>query len=135
MRAHGRRQRNNIARWKDIRRGCWSPADGDRFVYTQVRAGTPSLMVMKTSGEATPTVLEKIAAFALPQWSPDGQWIAYQEATRNAARGGWSLISPDGRTTRSFPQIKNRKVTFSSDFKLLYGIRDEQDHNYLSPSR
>jgi dipeptidyl aminopeptidase/acylaminoacyl peptidase len=71
--------------------GSWSP-DGSRFVY--LSPGGPSgvsLMVVRTSGEATPEVLKTGVGGEVPVWSPDGQWIKYL-----AQDGSHHLTSPDG---------------------------------------
>jgi Tol biopolymer transport system component len=116
--------------------GAWSP-DGSRFAYISVRNGLFLLMVVKTSGEATPAVLrENLGSNLLPQWSPDGQWITFFELPKGATGGSWNLISPDGKTVRSLAQANSGEpnaaaLTFSSDSQRLYGIRSEPDHNYL----
>ena len=98
------------------RGGAWSP-DGSRIVYWQYRDGRSSLMIAKTTGEAAPTLLREINGNTLPDWSPDGQWIAFLD------RAGLSVISPDGQMIRSFEAPDTAQVTFSRDSKLLYGIR------------
>jgi Tol biopolymer transport system component/predicted Ser/Thr protein kinase len=100
------------------RGGSWSP-DGSRIVYWQYRDGRASLMIAKTSGEAAPTLLRETTGANLPDWSPDGQWIAFVDPK------GMNVISPDGQTTRSFEAPDTAQVTFSRDSKLLYGIRVE----------
>ncbi len=98
------------------RGGSWSP-DGGRIVYWQYHDGRPSLMIARTTGEAAPTLLREISGNTLPEWSPDGQWIAFVE------RAGLNVISPDGQTIRRFEAPDTAQVTFSRDSKLLYGIR------------
>jgi hypothetical protein len=48
-----------------------------------------------------------------------------------SADGVRTLISPDGKTLHRFGEPRAEAVTFSSDSERLYGIRVEQDHNYL----
>jgi len=98
------------------RGGSWSP-DGSRILYWQYHNGRPALMIAKTTGEATPTVLREINGNTLPEWSPDGQWIAFLD------QAGLNIISPDGKTVRNFGAPDTAQVTFSKDSKLLYGIR------------
>ena len=100
------------------RGGSWSP-DGSRIVYWQYHNGRPAVMIAKTTGEATPTVLRETNGSILPEWSPDGQWIALLD------RAGLNLISPDGKTSRTVEALDAAQVTFSRDSKLLYGIRVE----------
>lgn len=95
--------------------GSWSP-DGGRFVYLDIPAGgNARLMMVKTSGNATPTVLRKDVN-SLPAWSPIGNWILFND------EHGWNFISPDGQTVRSLGPIPALAMTFSKDGKLLYGI-------------
>jgi Tol biopolymer transport system component len=106
--------------------GSWSP-DGSRFVYLQVRNGEDSLMIVKTSGDAAPTLLRAKVGAQLPEWSPDGQWIAF----RGGPGLGSSIISPDGQTVRSYGELGAYQLTFSRDSSRLYGIRGDHQHRYL----
>jgi serine/threonine protein kinase/Tol biopolymer transport system component len=117
---------------KDVieRGGSWSP-DGGRIVYWQFRNGFVSIMVVRTTGEATPVVLCEKAGLPLPEWSPDGQWIKFIDARGGSAGAGWTLISPDGKTLRSYGEPNAIEMTFSADSKRLYGIRVEPDRRTL----
>jgi Tol biopolymer transport system component/tRNA A-37 threonylcarbamoyl transferase component Bud32 len=94
----------------------WSP-DGSRFVYRQWVAGKGSLMLVRTSGNATPIELRKDVRNNLPDWSPAGDWITFRDEK------GWNLISPDGKTTKFLGKIETSYLAFSKDGKLLYGIQ------------
>ena len=107
--------------------GSWSP-DGSSIVYWDARDGVASLMIAKTTGEATPVMLRHNVGGPLPEWSPDGQWIKFADPP---GAGGWSVISPDGKTLRSYGQPTTIQMTFSADSKKLYGIRVEPDRNIL----
>jgi Tol biopolymer transport system component len=113
---------------KDVieRGGSWSP-DGGRIAYWQFRNGSFSVMVVKTGGDATPVSIRDKVGGPLPEWSPDGQWIKFYDI----AGAGWSLISPDGKTVRSYGEPKTIEMTFSPDSKRLYGIRVERDRRTL----
>ena len=77
----------------------WSP-DGKGYVYLQVTNGKVDLATVKTSGNATPTVLKgNVNWFFLPDWSPTGEWITYHDDR------GAELISPDGKTGKSLGNI------------------------------
>jgi hypothetical protein len=104
--------------------GAWSP-DAARFAFLFLRAGALSLMVAKTSGQATPVELHAKVDSRLPAWSPTGEWITFQDDS------GWNLISPDGKSTRSLGKILTPYLAFSADGQTLYGIRTEGDHRYL----
>ena len=109
------------------RGGSWSP-DGKQVVYWQYKGGRTAAMLAKTSGETTPVVLHERVGNPLPEWSPDGQWISYLDTQSG---GGWTVISPDGKTVRAYGEPKAVQVTFSADSKRLYGIRVEDAHNTL----
>ena len=109
------------------RGGAWSP-DGSSIVYWDYRNGNSVLMLVKTTGEAAPTMLHAHAGNPLPDWSPDGQWISFYDATNDL---GWSVISPDGKTERSFGEPHTIQMTFSADSKHLYGIRSEGERRVL----
>lgn len=85
-------------------------------------------MLVRTTGEATPAVLVDKAGLPLPEWSPDGQWLKFFDAQGGA---GWSVISPDGKTLRSYGEPNTIDMTFSADSKRLYGIRVEADRRTL----
>lgn len=106
--------------------GTWSP-DGSRIAYLGITAGRGSLMTVRTSGEVAP-VAPRTKVGGVPEWSPDGQWISFFDSTDN---NGWSLISPDGKTVKSYGQPRTNAMTFSPDSKLLLGIRNEGDHQIL----
>jgi len=114
---------------KDVveRGGSWSP-DGSKIVYWHYRDGVASLMVVNTTGEATPVRLRQRIGTPLPEWSPDGLWIKFLDPAEGV---GWSLISPDGKTVRSYGESKTGQMTFSADSKKLYGIRVEPDRCIL----
>jgi eukaryotic-like serine/threonine-protein kinase len=114
---------------KDVieRGGSWSP-DGSRIALWQFRNGSVSIMVVRATGDATPVPLAEKTGVPLPEWSPDGQWIKFYDARDGA---GWSLISPDGKTLRSYGEPKTVGMTFSADSKRLYGIRVEPDRTTL----
>jgi Tol biopolymer transport system component len=99
--------------------GSWSP-DGRRFAYVQTQDGKLSLMLVKTSGGATPTVLKDGVKYNYIAWSPTGEWIAYADGQ------GWNLISPDGKTSKFLGKIHTPALIFSKDGKLLYGIRTSE---------
>ena len=97
--------------------GSWSP-DGTRFVYFFSQGDKPtSLMMVKTSANATPVLLRENVRACLPAWSPDGHWITFRDDSR------WNLISPDTKTLKPLGKIRTPYFVFSKNAKLLYGIQ------------
>ncbi len=100
--------------------GSWSP-DGSWLAYLAIRAGKMELIKVKTSGQATPTLVKSQVNCETPAWSPAGDWIVC----------GHDLLSADGQTDRKLPDSPTQNFAFSKDGKLLYGIRDEKDGEVL----
>lgn len=102
--------------------GAWSPG-GDWYVYSE---GGPELSTglrmsikkVPTSGRGEPAIL--VAATApsrfLPAWSPDGQWILYDD-------DGLKLVSADGERIRDLG-IEDSACTFAAVEPVLYCILD-----------
>lgn len=57
----------------------------------------------------------------MPSWSPSNDWILSNQ----------DLVSPDGKTSRSLGDRKTPHYAFSSDGKLLYGLRSEKGRQLL----
>ncbi len=98
--------------------GTWSP-DGHRFAYLQEFGKTTGLLVVNVGSAEPPTVLRKDVSEALPDWSPTGKWISFED------KGGWEVISPDGKPVKALGKIETQHLTFSRDGKQLYGVRQE----------
>jgi hypothetical protein len=82
-------------------------------------------MLVKTSGQQTPSMLRDHVDTNLPEWSLTGEWITFTD------KDGWHLISPDGKTVRNLGKIQVNYLAFSLDGKKLFGIRRENEHQYL----
>ena len=98
--------------------GVWSP-DGSRFAYIQVLGKSLALLVVNVGSAEPPTVLRRVVSGALPDWSPTGEWISFQD------EGGWNVISPDGKTIKALSKISTQHLAFSKDGKQLFGVREE----------
>ena len=81
---------------------------------------------VKTSGDTAPVEVGLIKSPSnlfffsewVPDWSPTGEWITWRDKEE-----GWSLISPDGKTTKLLGKIATSHLAFSKDGKLLYGVQ------------
>ena len=103
--------------------GSWS-LDGSWFAYVQIQNGKPNLAKVKTTGQATPTVVQADVDYdnnAVPVWSPAGDWILLGE----------SLYSPDGKTVRSLGEHRSEGYVFAPDGKRVYGLRPNGDGEEL----
>ena len=98
--------------------GGWSP-DGAWFAYVLFQDGRGALMKVRTSGQGSPEVLTTDVdpdALQVPLWSPSGEGIL------NPGKG-LTMVSPDGKTTRTIMERAPDAYGFSPDGKLIYGIR------------
>jgi Tol biopolymer transport system component len=103
--------------------GSWS-LDGGWFANIFYHEGTPNLVKVKTSGQATPIMVKTGVSYdndAVPVWSPGGDWIVLGE----------DLYSTDGKTVRSLGDHRSEGYVFSPDGKRLYGLRPEGDGEAL----
>ena len=110
----------------------WSP-DGAWVAYDQggeISGSNPvsSLVKMRVGARMPPVVItsDNIFPYSGPQWSPDGAWIAYN------GRGGLSLVSPDGKSTRVLREQTWLAFAWSSDSQRLFGIRQSDDFKHLT---
>jgi hypothetical protein len=89
--------------------------------------GEWSLMKMRV-GARTPA--EVVTTDILPespvQWARSGAWIAYN------SRGGLSLVSTDGKSTRVLHEQTWMAFTWSADSQRVYGIRASDDFTHLT---
>src|SRR4051794_14116366 len=80
-------------------------ADGKRLVFTVNGDGLydgPSIYVTNTDGGG----LQRLAPGSNPQWSPDGNWIAYVSIPADTGCSGVRLMQPDGSTNHPVQQGK-----------------------------
>jgi Tol biopolymer transport system component len=98
--------------------GTWSP-DGKRFVFLQTVGNLLELCVVNVGSAEAPAVLRKDVWAGLPDWSPGGDWITFEDKT------GWNLISADAKTVGPLGKISTAHLAFSRDGKQLYGMREQ----------
>ena len=77
-------------------RSAWSP-DSRRIAFTAFSAGRHHLYVANADGSAREEIGASDISRVDPAWSPDGQWIAFQQGgTDKDAHRALYLIRPDG---------------------------------------
>ena len=104
----------------------WSP-DGAWVLFDQ--AGDPrGLAKMRVGARTSPEVVtsDLVPVSGGGQWAPDGAWIAYN------GRGGLSVVSPDGKSTRVLHEQTWMAFGWSADSQRLYGIRQSDDYKHLT---
>jgi Tol biopolymer transport system component/tRNA A-37 threonylcarbamoyl transferase component Bud32 len=117
---------NHPQDWPD-----WSP-DGAWIAYeqgyTQGSAVSSLLVKMRVGSRMPPDLVtsDMVPFSAGPKWAPDGASIAYN------GRGGLSLVSPDGKSTRVLREQTWTAFTWSADSKRLFGIRQSDDFRHLT---
>jgi Tol biopolymer transport system component len=112
--------------YKDL--PSWSP-DGAWIAYASTETGSETSLVKMRVGARTTaaTVLAAdVRQNAQVQWSPDGTWIAF------SGRGGLSVVSPDGQSTRVLQDESWMAFTWSADSERLFGIRQSDDFKHLT---
>ncbi len=108
----------------------WSP-DGNWIAFAEnlgaFTFGKWSLLKTRVGSSATPEVLvPDIAPLSPSKWSRDGAWIAYN------GRGGLSIVSPDGKSTRVIYEEPWMAFDWSDDSRRLFGIRLSDDGKHLA---
>ncbi len=101
--------------------GTWS-SDGRRFVYPQGDGESLDLVMNTVGSTEAPIHVRNNVWGALPDWSPTGEWISFQD------KDGWELTSPDGKVLRKLGRISTQHLAFSKDGQRLYGLREEHTH-------
>ena len=108
----------------------WSP-DGSWIAFAEnlgaFTFGKWSLLKMRVGASGAPEVLvPDIAPLSPAKWSRDGAWVAYN------GRGGLSIVSPDGKSTRVVYEEPWMAFDWSDDSRRLFGIRLSDDSKHLT---
>jgi serine/threonine protein kinase/Tol biopolymer transport system component len=105
--------------------GSWSPK-ANRFVYLAVNGSSTSLVIAKIGSTEKPVVIRKGVAAKLPDWSPAGNGITFEDD-----RDGWDVLAPDGKNLRHLGKIPTDYLVFAKNGKALFGLRPERDKSVL----
>ncbi len=101
---------------------AWSP-DGSTIAY----ATRTAIMKVQVGGGGPPVLLkDNVAGFL--SWSPDGRWIAV------ATLAGLTLISPDGKQSRSLATGMWFAPAWTKDGTRLLGLRKSDDRRLVVAS-
>ena len=73
------------------------------------------LEVVAADGTGRTTVATDAQAFLVPDWSPDGKWIAYAQTLPSGQRVGVAIVRRDGTGRRTLAPGDGLFPTFSSD--------------------
>ena len=85
----------------------WS-ADGHRVVFRDARSGAPSLFAKSTRWQAEELLVSMSSPLSAEDWSRDGKWIAFTNATRLTGDDVWLLPLGGERKPRPFSQPGSR---------------------------
>ena len=105
----------------------WTPS-GDRVTFVSDRSGAFNLYWQATDGSAP---LERLTTSEFNErpgsWSPDGQWLAFDESSPETGRNIWMLSMEGDRSPRPFAQSASNETTpqFSPDGRFLAYVSDE----------
>jgi Tol biopolymer transport system component len=105
--------------------GSWSP-NGNRFVYLAVNGSSTSLAIAKIGSTEKPMVIRKGVSAKLPDWSPAGNGIAFEDD-----HDGWDVVTPEGKNVQHLGKIPADYLVFARDGKTLFGVRPERDKSVL----
>lgn len=104
---------------RDLTFASYAP-DGKRIVYqAALEDGTGELGVLELATKQTRAIRKSEVVDALPEWSPDGEWIVFQ--TRVGENTEICLIKPDGSGFRNLTNHPAKDVTpsWSPDGKQI----------------
>lgn len=104
---------------KDLTFASYAP-DGKRLVYqAALEDGTGELAILDLATKQTRVIRKSEVADAVPEWSPDGEWIVFQ--TRVGDNTEICLIKPDSSGFRNLTNHPAKDITpsWSPDGKQI----------------
>jgi Tol biopolymer transport system component/predicted Ser/Thr protein kinase len=106
----------------------WSP-DGKRIAFWSARGGQFNIFLTAADGTGTPQRLQASTLIQRPgSWSPDGEYLAYVEATVEEQHDIWTLrISEPGEEPEPFLTSEFNEISpaFSPDGRWIAYASDE----------
>jgi dipeptidyl aminopeptidase/acylaminoacyl peptidase len=97
----------------------WSP-DGSWIAYALSRAGRRALAKVRVGAGEAPVVLkEGIVYPSNPKWSPNGAFVTCDTPE------GFSLVSADGKQTRTLAEETPLVHTWARDSRGIYAMRND----------
>ena len=92
----------------------WSP-DGSKIAFLWIKPdGSIPMATISVGSDRQPHEIGP--ANNAPEWSPSGQWIAVSTFM------SLTLVSPDGKSTRTLPAAIGQALAWSKDSKTIYGL-------------
>jgi dipeptidyl aminopeptidase/acylaminoacyl peptidase len=98
----------------------WSP-DGKSVGFVQGSGGRWNLVRAQPGESAAVIASDAVVPFTRPQWSPDGDLIAFQSPE------GLSVVGPDGQGRRHISYDDWLTFAWSPTDKRIYGLRRDDD--------
>ena len=97
--------------------GSWSP-DGTEIVFGSDRDGNYDLWIISAAGGASRQLTNHPRDEWAADWSPDGEWIAFNSGNRGGTADLW-LIPSEGGTGRQLTDQQNKGPSWSPDGKWI----------------
>ncbi len=94
-------------------------ARGNRIAFMSERTGAWDIYIVSAGGGAPTQLTDSDAIDGLPEWSPDGRWIAYL----STEQGNWAVwaIRPDGSGKRKLFDLGGTPGTNWTEEQISWG--------------